>query len=264
MKADNSQIGEKVLVAFFVWTFKCRGKNMTKIKIAVIWFAVISVCAQTVFAHHLWVSKKDDLYAVCRGLIPESLDTYDPSRVVDIMGIGKDGSVVAIQRQDENHGAFFRVDQDIFMVAVRCDWGHRVNTTQGKKLMTRQEAEQAGFRIIDSFFSTQFCKTLFASSDEITKPVNIMFEFVPEENPYEKVAGELFKVKLIFEGKPLSDTSVYTEKGAEVKTDQNGVALIKIEEKGMQLMSARHKVPAAENSGLDYHMFTTFLNFQVK
>jgi nickel transport protein len=249
---------------FFGEIFKRKGKNMTKIKMAAIWFGVIFVCGQTVFAHHLWVAKQDDLYAVCRGLIPDRLDVYDPSRVVEIMGFEKDGSAAAIHRQDENHGAFFRVDKDVAIATVRCDWGHRVNTTQGKKLMTRQEAEQSGFRVIDSFFSTQFCKTLFADSHEVTKPVNIMFELVPAENPLEKVAGELVRVTLNFEGKPLSDTSVYTENGQEVKTDQNGVAQIKIEEKGMQLISARHRVPAAENSGLDYHIFTTFLNFEVK
>jgi len=196
--------------------------------------------------------------------MPERLDAYDASKVVEIKAIGKDGSILPIQRQDENHGAFFKIDDDIAMATVRCDWGHRVNTTQGKKLMTRQEAEQAGFRIINSFFSTQFCKSLFAESDEITKPVDIMFEIVPKENPFEKDVGKSLPVMVIFEGKPLADTSVYTEKGQEVKTDQNGVALIKIEKKGMQLISAGHKVPAAEISGLDYHMFTTFFNFEVK
>jgi nickel transport protein len=237
---------------------------MAKIKTGVIWFAIILACAQTVFAHHLWVSKQDDLYAVCRGLMAERLDAYEPSKVVEIKAIGKDGSILPIQRQDKNHGVFFNVDQDIAIVTVRCDWGYRVNTTQGKKLMTRQEAEQAGFRIIDSFFSTQFCKSLFAESDKITKPAYIMFEIVPKENPFEKGVGEQLPVMVIFEGKPLEETSVYTQKGQEVKTDQDGVALIKIEEKGMQLISAGHKVPAAENSGLDYHMFTTFFNFEVK
>jgi nickel transport protein len=237
---------------------------MKKIKMAVICIAIIVICAQTVFAHHLWVSKKDDLYAVCRGLISERLDAYDASKVVEIKAIGKDGSILPIHRQDENNGAFFKVDQDIAAVVVRCDWGHRVNTTQGKKLMTRQEAEQAGFRVVDSFFSTQFGKSLFAEGDEFTNPADIMFEIVPQENPFEKGAGEQLTVMVIFEGKPLADTSVYTEKGQEVKTDQDGVAVIKIEKKGMQLISAGHKLPTAENSGLDYHMFTTFFNFEVK
>lgn len=237
---------------------------MTKIKTAVICVVIIAVCAQTVLAHHLWVSKNDDLYAVCRGLMPERLDAYEPSKVVEIKAIGKDSSILPFHRQDENHGAFFKTDQDLAMVTVRCDWGHRVNTTQGKKLMTRQEAEQAGFRIIDSFFSTQFCKSLFAESSEITKPADIMFEIVPVENPFEKEVGEQLPVMVIFEGKPLADASVYTEKGQEIKTNQDGVALIKIEKNGMQLVSAGHKVPAAENSGIDYHMFTTFFNFEVK
>jgi hypothetical protein len=39
-------------------------------------------CVQTVFAHHLWVSKQDDLYAVCRGLMAERLDAYEPSKLL--------------------------------------------------------------------------------------------------------------------------------------------------------------------------------------
>ncbi len=241
-----------------------KGEITAKIKMAVICVSIILLCAQTVFAHHLWVSKQDDLYAVCRGIMPERLDAYVPSKVIEIKAIGKDGSIIPIQRQDKNHGAFFKTDQDIAMVTVRCDWGHRVNTTQGKKLMTRLEAEQAGFQIIDSFFSTQFCKSLFAESEGITKPADTMFEIVPRENPLEKGVGETLPVMVIFEGKPLADTSVYTEKGQDVKTDQDGVALIKIEKKGIQLISAGHKVAADENSGLDYHMFTTFFNFEVK
>ncbi len=37
---------------------------MNKVKKALIWFAIISTCAQPVFAHHLWVAKTEDRYAV--------------------------------------------------------------------------------------------------------------------------------------------------------------------------------------------------------
>ncbi len=237
---------------------------MAKTKVGIILLVLILSCAQTVLAHHLWVSKKDDLYAVRRGIVPHRTDVYDPSKVVEMKAFGKDGSILSIQRQDENHGAFFKAEQDVSMALVRCDWGHRVNTTRGKKLMTVQEAEKSGFRVISSFFSTQFCKSLFAESDDITKPVNILFEIVPTKNPFEKNVGNTLPVMLIFEGKPLADTPVYSAKGQEFKTGRNGIALVNIEKKGTQLISATHKIPAVENSGLDYHKFTTFFHFEIK
>jgi hypothetical protein len=62
-----------------------KGEIMAKIKMAVICVAIIAVCAQTALAHHLWVSKNDDLYAVCRGLMPERLDAYDASNLLHFL-----------------------------------------------------------------------------------------------------------------------------------------------------------------------------------
>ena len=48
--------------------------------------AVIGMCVATTssFAHHLWVQKGGDMYAVCRGAIIERLDSYNPSCVTQI------------------------------------------------------------------------------------------------------------------------------------------------------------------------------------
>ena len=84
---------------------------MTKIKTGLLCFAVIFMSAQMVFAHHLWVAKKDDVYAVCRGMIAERLDDYDPQRVTQIKAFGKDGHEVTLQRHDKEDGAFFSSDK---------------------------------------------------------------------------------------------------------------------------------------------------------
>lgn len=237
---------------------------MTKIKIGVLCFAVIFMSVQMVFAHHLWIAKQDNVYAVCRGMIDESLDDYDPQRVSQIKAFGKDGHEVTLERHDKENGAFFSSDKELSMAVVRSDWGHRVNTTQGKKIMTRQVAEQEKFRILNSFFSTQFGKSLFANSDAITKPVNIMLELVPLNNPFEMPVGEPLHVKLFFEGKPLPNAELFMETGQEIKTDKEGIARVDIDEKGTQLIWARHQIHAVDDPGLDHHVFTTFLNFEVE
>lgn len=237
---------------------------MKRSKLAWLWFAAILMFSQTVFAHHLWVSRQDDFYAVCRGMIPDRLDDYDPQKVSQIKAFGKNGRQVSLERYDKNRGVFFTAEQEISMAVVRCDWGHRVNTTQGKKLMTRQEAEQAGFRVINSFFSTQLGKSLFTNGSAVTLPVNMILELVPMNNPFEMAKDERLKLKLLFEGKPLADTSVFTETANEFKTDNEGIVHMNIGEKGPQLIWAKYQIPAADGSGLDYQVYTTFLSFEVK
>jgi uncharacterized GH25 family protein len=237
---------------------------MIRCKLAWLWFAAILMFSQAVLAHHLWISRQDDVYAVCRGMIPDRLDDYDFKKVSQIKAFGKDGRQVSLERQDKDRGVFFIPEQEISMAVVRCDWGHRVNTTQGKKLMTKKDAEKAGFRVINSFFSTQLAKSLFANADIITMPVNMVLELVPLNNPFEIAKDERFKLRLLFEGKPLADTAVFTETANEIKTDNEGIVHVNIEEKGPQLIWAKYQIPVADDSGLDYQVYTTFLSFEVK
>ena len=220
--------------------------------------------APTAYAHHLWVIKDGEGFMVARGNAPDKIQDYDPASVKEVKAFDRNGNSVPVTKKISKSRVSLQTIEDISMITVWCDWGYRVNTTDGKKLMTRREAEQAGFNVVESFFSTQFAKSLFKAGTGVTKAVGLPFEIVPLKDPLALGNGEQLPVQLIFQGKPLAETVIISGDGQETKTDKEGVARIKTTMNGMHIFSARHKTPEQNSTETDYHLFTTFLTFETK
>lgn len=223
--------------------------------------------AAPVHGHHLWAVKTDGGYVVARGVAPEELHPYDPGRVTQFWAFSPDGRKISpdnVARIDEQKQVRFAVSEPVSMVAVSCDWGYRVNTTRGKKLMSREKAEEAGLRVVSAFFSTQYAKVWLQDGPWVNTPVGMKFEIVPLENPQEVPSGGELSVRLLFDGRPTKEISVFSEKGEEWKTDREGVGRIKLAGKGFHLLMARHQVPVRDDPNKDYHLYTTFFIFEVE
>jgi uncharacterized GH25 family protein len=220
-----------------------------------------------VHAHHLWIAKTDDGYEIARGMAPERRDKYNPGRVKEFWAYGPNGPAIPaenIRRIDGSERVRFRVSEPVSMAGVSCDWGYRVNTTEGKKLMTKQEAEKAGFKVVGSFFSTQFAKVVFQDGDRVEKPIGMKFEMVPLESPTKVSPDGELAVRVLFDGKPMENVSIFSREGGEWKTGKDGIGRVKPAAKGLNLLSARHKVPVQGDPDKDYHLYTTFLVFEVQ
>jgi len=222
------------------------------------------VAATSSFAHYLWVQEVDGAYAVCRGTIGERLDPYTPSCVTHISAKSPDGTGLAITRTNEKERVVFTTNEKPAIVAVTSEWGDRVNTTQGKKLMSRQAAEAAGLTVVCAFKSTQFSKTLFAPSGINSQSLGLRFELVPLADPMSLTPGTPTAIKLLFDGRPLAGISILTNLDQESKTDAEGVAKFTFDKSGVRLLYATHQVRAEKDSGLDLLVFMTFLTFEVK
>jgi nickel transport protein len=229
--------------------------------------ATAALMAAPAHAHHLWVVKTDGGYVVARGTASEELHPYDPGHVTQFWAFSPDGRKLPPEkgaRIDEQKQVRFAVSEPVALAAVSCDWGYRVNTTRGKKLMTREKAEAAGLRVISAFFSTQYAKVWLQDGPWVNTPVGMKFEIVPLENPQEISPGGDLPVRLLFDGSPMKEISVFSEKGEEWKTDQDGVGRIKPAGKGFHLLMARHQVPVRDDQNKDYHLYTTFFVFEVE
>jgi uncharacterized GH25 family protein len=216
------------------------------------------------FAHYLWVQEADGAYAVCRGTIGQRLDPYNPSCVTKISAKTPDGKRLPITRTNEKERVFFTANEKPALVAVTSEWGDRVNTTRGKKLMNRHAAEAAGLTVVSAFKSTQFSKTLCSPSGINCQPLGLRFELVPLTDPMTVTPGTPAAFKLLFDGRPLAGISILTNLDKESKTDANGVAQFSFEKRGVHLLYATHQVPAEKDIGLDFMKFMTFLKFEVK
>lgn len=240
---------------------------MTGVRCCLIVLILGAVCAPPTHAHDLWVVKTGNEYVVARGTAPEKMEPYDPQCVKEFFAVASDGTMIPpdrIQRMDEAKRVRFRMPHSVSLIGVSCDWGYRVNTTKGKKLLTRQDAETAGFRVIDSFFSTQCAKVLFNEGVAVQKPIGMKFELVPLENPLSVSVGERLPIRAFFDGKPLAGIAILTKYGDEFATDTMGVGHMKMTKKGLQLLMARHKVPMKDDPEKDYRLYTTFFVFEAE
>ncbi|MFP4040300.1 MAG: DUF4198 domain-containing protein [Desulfosudaceae bacterium] len=231
-----------------------------------LWMALIILLTgvQMGYAHHLWVFEENGRYVAARGHIGERLDAYDPSCVTQISARSTDGKALSINRTNEKERVVFTTKEKPAMVAVTSAWGDRVNTTRGKKLMNRKEAEAKGLTVISAFSSTQYSKTLFAPAKISTQSLGLKFELVPLADPMALTPGESIAFKLLFDGRPLAGIPIATNHDQETQTDEDGVARLTFEKSGRQLLYATHQIPAGKDSGLDFLKFMTFLTFEGK
>ena len=234
---------------------------LSKLLIFVLPVLLLSVPA---FGHYLWVSVDDGSYTVNRGIISERTDAYDPDCVEAIKAYGQDGAPLSIERINDAEQVRFQTEAPAAMASVVSKWGDRVNTTRGKKLMRRSEAEKAGLTVISAFFSSHFSKALFKPAEQNTRPMGLKFEIVPQQCPISAKPGEPVAFKVLFEGKPLDNAAVYTQADREFKTDKNGTVRIPFEKNGVHLLYAQHQRPAESTRELDYLKFMTFLAFEVQ
>lgn len=78
-----------------------------------------------------------------------------------------------------------------------------------------------------------------ATSDQVTRPIGLTLEIVPEKNPYALSADEALPVRVFYRGKPLAGASVVLEPlhrpaghGTPVLTDAQGRARFTFQKKG--------------------------------
>lgn len=223
---------------------------------------LVEVTALSVCAHYLWVTPMEKGYAVARGMMPDRFEPYGPEAVKRIRAYDKIGREMSVKTTGEKTRAVFGTAAPPALISVHCDWGHRVNTTQGKKLMDRKTAESQGFRVLESFTSTQTSKTVFADGANLTKPLDMVFELVPVKSPYAKNSEKSLELRLLFEGRPLRNAMVSVGDAFQTKTDSGGSATVPIIGPGWQVVMAKHTVPTPGQAGTDYRQYMTFFVFK--
>ncbi|GAB6097673.1 DUF4198 domain-containing protein [Desulfatiferula olefinivorans] len=228
-----------------------------------LWVMGAALFTSPALAHHLWVIPEADGYAVARGTMPDTTEAYNPMAVTAIRALGSDGTEYSLSREDGKDRAFFKAPFPA-VAAVRCDWGPRVTTTRGKKLMSRSDAEKQGFKVIKAFVSTQTSKTVFQDGEVLTRPLGLIFELVPETGPLGLTPGQNVNIKLLFEGKPLKQVDITGPDSVKTRTDDQGIAAVTLSKTDWQVISARHLVDLPNETELDYHQYMTFFIFRMK
>lgn len=217
---------------------------------------------QSAFAHHAWIEKDGNRFLVGWGH-PPKVDPYEPNKVKDIKGFDLNGKETVLKRTDEKDRVYLSASTGISMIALSFEGGYLVSTPDGKKRLTKKEAQKVGMQILDSIFSTQSAKTLFAYSNAAEKPVGLKLEIIPLANTYSLKGDGLLPIKVLFEGKPVEGVTIETGNHKEVaKTDKDGLARIQAGQ-GKQIILAKHRL-AGDGIDADFISFTTVLTIEAK
>ena len=225
---------------------------------------IVLLLSQSALAHHLWIEKEGDRFKVAWGH-PPKVDSYEPDRVKEITAFNKQGKRVTLKRTEEKDKVYLSSKGDVSMITVSFEGGYLISTPDGKKRLTKRDAQKAGLQVIDSFHSSQFAKSLFAPSDAVINPVGMKFEIIPLKNPYTLKPDGLLPIKVLFEGKPLEGVTI--EKGAHretTKTDKDGMAKVQVTGQDMPVIVAKHRIAIKDNPDADYLSFTTVLTMELK
>jgi uncharacterized GH25 family protein len=114
-------------------------------------------------------------------------------------------------------------------------------------------------------------------SDEYQTVLGYPIEFVPMTNPYALKIGDEFAMKLLIDGKPVSGEMVYASYNDkfghasdgtaldvyQLKTDEKGIAKVKIREEGHWYFRTVNLVKSSEDDA-DYVSISASLTFEVK
>lgn len=225
---------------------------------------IVLILIQPAFAHYLWIEKEGDIFKVLWGHPPET-SPYEPEKLKEAKAFDSKGKKVLLARKNEKDAVNLSSKSDVSMIAVTFEGGYLVTTPDGKKRVTKREAVKAGLQIIDSIYSSQYAKGLFACSESTTKPSGLQFEIVPLKNPCKLKANDILPIRIYFDGKPLEGAKVETGNHVEAgKTDKEGQFSIKVSEKGMQIILAKYRIPTKDNPDADFLSYTTVLSWVIK
>lgn len=91
---------------------------------------------------------------------------------------------------------------------------------------------------------SRFIKSLFQVGNKrdntYKKQLGMKLEIIPLENPYTKKVGDILKFQILFEGKPLTDGTVFADNRdsatQKMVTDKDGKVSLKIDKSGMWLV----------------------------
>lgn len=226
---------------------------------------IVLLAAHSAYAHHFWVEKEADGFRVAWGHYPET-GPYEPDKVKVVKAYDGKGKQIGLDRRDGRDTVYVRAKKgEVLMITLSSEGSFLVTTPDGKKRLTKREAQKQGLQIVDAVYSYQFAKSLFGYSDAATKPAGMKFELVPLKNPSSLKPGDMLPVRIYFEGRPEEGAVVAINNGREtVKSDNDGIAGITISATGMQSVSAKKRIPAKDNPDADYLSFTTVFTFELK
>lgn len=213
------------------------------------------------FAHDAWVSKKEGQFIVLYGH-GDKTETYDADKVKEVKAYSIDGNIIHVRVEKEGYPVIIKPKAGTALLSLYFDNGFWSKTPEGYKNKPKKEVPDA----LESSHSIKYSKAILKWSDKFLKPIGMEMEVVPLKNPLLLKAGDLLPLKVFLNAKPIEGALINTggHHKDEVKTDRNGMAEVKIEDAGFQIITAKIKISLKDNPDADVLSLSANISFEVK
>lgn len=227
-------------------------------------FAAIMLCFMmfsNAFAHDAWIEEKDGQFIVLYGH-GNKTETYDAGKVKEVRAYGTDRSIVQVTVIKEGYPVIIKPKGNAALISLFFDNGFWSKAPDGYKNKPKKEVTDA----IESSHSMKYSKAILKWSDKFSKPLGMKMEIVPLKNPLSLKAGDSLPLKVFLDGKPAEGASINAGgyHKDDMKTDKNGMAEVKIEDSGFQIIAAGIKIPLKDNPNADVLSLSANITFEVK
>lgn len=218
------------------------------------------------FMGELWKRKKDKTL---------KLTHFTGQRQIDLTELSIKSDTNAISLKFENEGtqllaletknSFIAMEANKFNDYLKDDGIDNIYALREQKGELNKPSKE---------FYRRCAKTLIQvgikSDNTLRKNTGMPLEIIPMQNPYFSKIGDKMTIKVLFNGKPLSDKMVVTwnktattkTRQQKLRTDANGQMTFSLDQKGQWMVSTVQMIPVENNSEGDYQSYWGNLTFE--
>jgi uncharacterized GH25 family protein len=195
-------------------------------------------------------------------------------RLGEIYLIDPAGSTIGIDPVNEfRYESAGRLAAGTYLAMVKRKEGFSTKTSEGYKQQSRKGLKD----VIHARYIGMYGKAIInvdnsSEARVLETPVGDPLEFIPLDNPADLKAGDYFRFKLLFNGKPVAEyvNATYVGFSQEddwaysTRTNSDGIGEIKILHSGPWILKANHKAEYPDPEEADEYSYTSSLTFEIR
>ncbi|MBW2069140.1 MAG: DUF4198 domain-containing protein [Deltaproteobacteria bacterium] len=257
-------------------------KKLNKPSVTIFLGMILTLFSGKAYAHFLWlnanpykaeIGKKVEIEVGWGHCFPRD-SSIEKGFIESIYAISPNGKKIVLEKVDEAHYFFVPRLSGIHVVEAKIKPGFGTKTVTGFKFQTKE-----GLKDVIKCFHFDRTARAIVLVGKPDKSFNLQESIGPLEillvnNPYNLQVGDMLKIKLLFQGKPLPYTHVYATYAGFSKdpntycyttmTDKNGTAEIKMLHGGEWLLKVFYKKPYPNPKVCDEFNFVDSVTFQIR
>lgn len=215
--------------------------------------AFLPLMMQAASAHVIWYDYEDGKYNLLFGHPEEGPQPYDTSRFKEAAAYDSQRQTLPFTINQTQDAVSLTSTGNVAALTGLLDNGFYASVP-GNNYLRISESEAGQYEGVRHLL--KYTKALYDWSEALAQPFNQPVEILPLENPLEVKAGDNLDVRVLYQGKPVSDANV-EYLGQVVPIGADGIFSVPIGDGGLQQLEAQYQILSNSNLTIGYEVSLT-------